>query len=245
MDRLIYTAISGANAALNRQSVLAANLANASTPGFRAELSTFRAVPVRGEGSPTRVYVLEATAGYLDTPGAAQRTSRNLDVMAQGNAWFALQALDGTEAYTRAGSLNISADGTLTSSQGLPMLDEAGAPISIPAGSDINFGVDGVISVSQAGRPPTTAGRLKMVTPTEAQSLQRSADGFFRSRDGETLPADRTAKLSAGVLESSNVNPVEAMVGMINAARQFEAQMRLIQTAEANDKSATQLLGIQ
>ena len=245
MDRLIYTAISGANAALNRQSVLAANLANASTPGFRAELSTFRAVPVRGEGSPTRVYVLEATAGYLDTPGAAQRTSRNLDVMAQGNAWFALQALDGTEAYTRAGSLNISADGTLTSSQGLPMLDEAGAPISIPAGSDINFGVDGVISVSQAGRPPTTAGRLKMVTPTEAQSLQRSADGFFRSRDGETLPADRTAKLSAGVLESSNVNHVEAMVGMINAARQFEAQMRLIQTAEANDKSATQLLGIQ
>ena len=245
MDRLIYTAISGANAALNRQSVLAANLANASTPGFRAELSTFRAVPVRGEGSPTRVYVLEATAGYLDTPGAAQRTSRNLDVMAQGNAWFALQALDGTEAYTRAGSLNISADGTLTSSQGLPMLDEAGAPISIPAGSDINFGVDGVISVSQAGRPPTTAGRLKMVTPTEAQSLQRSADGFFRSRDDETLPADRTAKLSAGVLESSNVNPVEAMVGMINAARQFEAQMRLIQTAEANDKSATQLLGIQ
>ena len=245
MDRLIYTAISGANAALNRQSVLAANLANASTPGFRAELSTFRAVPVRGEGSPTRVYVLEATAGYLDTPGAAQRTSRNLDVMAQGNAWFALQALDGTEAYTRAGSLNISADGTLTSSQGLPMLDEAGAPISIPAGSDINFGVDGVISVSQAGRPPTTAGRLKMVTPTEAQSLQRSADGFFRSRDGETLPADRTAKLAAGVLESSNVNPVEAMVGMINAARQFEAQMRLIQTAEANDKSATQLLGIQ
>ena len=202
-------------------------------------------MPVRGEGSPTRVYVLEATAGYLDTPGAAQRTSRNLDVMAQGNAWFALQALDGTEAYTRAGSLNISADGTLTSSQGLPMLDEAGAPISIPAGSDINFGVDGAISVSQAGRPPAAAGRLKMVTPTEAQSLQRSADGFFRSRDGETLPADRTAKLSAGVLESSNVNPVEAMVGMINAARQFEAQMRLIQTAEANDKSATQLLGIQ
>ena len=245
MDRLIYTAISGANAALNRQSVLASNLANASTPGFRAELSTYRAVPVRGEGSPTRVYVLEATAGYLDTPGAAQRTSRNLDVMAQGNAWFALQGLDGTEAYTRAGSFNISADGTLTSSQGLPMLDEAGAPISIPAGSDINFGVDGVISVSQPGRPPTTAGRLKMVTPTEAQSLQRSADGFFRSRDGETLPADRTAKLAAGVLESSNVNPVEAMVGMINAARQFEAQMRLIQTAEANDKSATQLLGIQ
>ena len=245
MDRLIYTAISGANAALNRQSVLAANLANASTTGFRAELSTYRAVPVRGEGSPTRVYALEATAGYLDTPGAAQRTSRNLDVMAQGNAWFALQGLDGTEAYTRAGSFNISADGTLTSSQGLPMLDDRGAPVSIPAGSEINFGPDGVISVSQPGRPLVAAGRLKMVTPTAEQPLQRSADGLFRSRDGEPLPADPAAKLVSGVLESSNVNPVEAMVGMINAARQFEAQMRLIQTAEANDKSATQLLGIQ
>ena len=245
MDRLIYTAISGANAALNRQSVLAANLANASTPGFRAELSTYRAVPVRGEGSPTRVYALEATAGYLDTPGAAQRTSRNLDVMAQGNAWFALQGLDGTEAYTRAGSFNISADGTLTSSQGLPMLNDGGAPVSVPAGSEINFGADGVISVSQAGRPPVAAGRLKMVTPTPEQPLQRSADGLFRSRDGEPLPADPAAKLVSGVLESSNVNPVESMVGMINAARQFEAQMRLIQTAEANDKSATQLLGIQ
>ena len=245
MDRLIYTSMSGADAALNRQSVLAANLANASTPGFRAELSTYRAVPVRGEGSPTRVYALEATAGYLDTPGSAQRTSRNLDVMAQGNAWFALQGLDGTEAYTRAGSFDIAADGTLTSSQGLPMLDEGGAPINVPAGSDINFGADGVISVTQPGRPPATAGKLKMVTPTPEQPLQRSADGLFRSRDGEPLPADRTAKLAAGVLESSNVNPIEAMVGMINAARQFEAQMRLIQTAEANDKSATQLLGIQ
>ena len=163
----------------------------------------------------------------------------------QGNACFALQGLDGTEAYTRAGAFDIAADGTLTSSQGLPMLDEGGAPINVPAGSEINFGADGVISVTQPGRPPATAGKLKMVTPTPEQPLQRSADGLFRSRDGEPLPADPIAKLASGVLESSNVNPVEAMVGMINAARQFEAQMRLIQTAEANDKSATQLLGIQ
>ena len=165
--------------------------------------------------------------------------------MAQGNAWFALQGLDGTEAYTRAGSFNISADGTLTSSQGLPMLDDSGAPISVPTGSEINIGADGVISVSQAGQPPAAAGRLKMVTPTPEQPLQRGADGLFRGRGAEPLPADPTARLAPGVLENSNVNPVEAMVGMIHAARQFEAQMKLIQTAEANDKSATQLLGLQ
>ena len=71
MDRLIYTAMTGANSAAHRQAVLSNNLANASTNGFRAELSTFRAVPVRGDGATTRVMAVEATAGYLDRPGAA------------------------------------------------------------------------------------------------------------------------------------------------------------------------------
>src|ERR1700712_3127206 len=115
MDRLIYTAMSGANAAANRQAVLANNLANASTDGFRAELSTYRAVPLQGEGATTRVFAVEATAGYLDRPGPAQRTDRNLDVMAKGNSWFAVQSLDGNEAYTRSGNLEVSPDGTLVS----------------------------------------------------------------------------------------------------------------------------------
>ena len=89
MDRLIYTAMTGANAAAHRQAVLANNLANVSTNGFRAELSSFRAVPVRGDGASTRVMAAEATAGYLDTPGAPQRTGRSLDAMAVGKAWFA------------------------------------------------------------------------------------------------------------------------------------------------------------
>ena len=98
MDRLIYTAMSGANAAASRQAVLSNNLANASTNGFRAELSTYRAVPLQGEGASTRVFAVEATAGYLDRPGPAQRTDRSMDVMANGSAWFSVQALDGTEA---------------------------------------------------------------------------------------------------------------------------------------------------
>lgn len=88
MDRMIYTAMSGANAAAQRQAVLSNNLANASTNGFRAELSTFRAVPVRGDGATTRVLAVEATAGALDTPGAPQRTGRNLDAMAVGAAFL-------------------------------------------------------------------------------------------------------------------------------------------------------------
>ena len=131
MDKMIYTAMTGANAAQYRQQVLANNLANVSTAGFRAELSTFRAVPVRGDGSTTRVFALEATAGHLDTPGPINPTGRSLDVAAKGDAYFAVQGLDGTEAYTRAGAFEVSADGTLVSAQGLPVLSDGGAPIVV------------------------------------------------------------------------------------------------------------------
>ena len=127
MDHLIYTAMSGANAAAQRQAVLANNLANASTQGFRAELSTFRAVPVRGDGATTRVFALEATSGHDSSPGAVQRTGRSLDVQAQGNAWFAVQGLDGTEAYSRSGALQVSSTGTLVNSSGLVILSDGGS----------------------------------------------------------------------------------------------------------------------
>ena len=245
MDRLIYTAMSGASAAAHRQSVLANNLANASTGGFRAELSTFRAVPLRGNGATTRVFALEATAGHLDTPGPVQRTGRNLDVMAGGQAWFAVQGLDGTEAYTRNGALEVSPEGALVNSGGLAMMSEGGGPINVPAGSELSVAADGTLTATQPGRPPASVGRLKLITASAEQALQRGPDGLFRSPAGDTLPADPNARLQTGALEGSNVNPVDAMVGMIQVARQFETQMRLLQTAEANDKSASQLLGLQ
>ena len=245
MDHLIYTAMSGASAAANRQAVLSNNLANASTNGFRAELSTFRAVPVRGDGAPTRVVALEATAGYLDTPGAGQRTGRSMDAMANGNAWFAVQGLDGTQSYTRNGSFEISREGTLVTSSGLPVLSDGDSPIAVPAGAEISIGFDGNLSAKVGNQTPTAVGRLKLITPTAEDPLKRGADGLFRATSGDPLPPDANARLTSGVLEGSNVNAVETLVGMIATARQFETQMRLLQTAEANDKSAGQLLSIQ
>jgi flagellar basal-body rod protein FlgF len=242
MDRLIYTAMSGANASAQRQAVLSNNLANASTTGFRAEMATFRAVPVQGDGASTRVFAHEATAGYLDKAGSVQRTGRALDAMAKDNAWFAVQSLDGTEAYSRNGAMDVATDGTLVNSNGLPVLSDGGAPLTAPPGAEISLGSDGIVSVKLAGQPPTTLGRLKLVRPTVEDPLRRGADGLFRAASGEPLNADPTAKLVPGALEASNVNPVETMVGMIQVARQFEVQMRMLQNAEANDKSASQLL---
>ena len=245
MDRLIYTAMTGANAAANRQAVLSNNLANASTNGFRAELSTFRAVPVQGDGATTRVMAVEATAGYLDTPGSPQRSGRSLDAMAVGKAWFAAQALDGTEAYTRNGSFEVASDGTMRTGTGLAVLSDGGAPITAPTNATLSIGSDGTLSAKVGNQPPTVVGRLKMITPNAEDPLKRGADGLFRSTSGDPLPSDVNARLQVGVLEGSNVNPIETMVGMIQTARQFEAQMRLLTTAEANDRSAAQLLGLQ
>ncbi|MFT4241274.1 MAG: flagellar basal-body rod protein FlgF [Acidovorax sp.] len=244
MDRIIYTTMTGANAAAQRQAVLAHNLANTSTNGFRAELSTFRSVPLRGDGSTTRVFALEATSGHDSTPGPVQRTGRSLDAMAVGNAWFAVQGLDGTEAYTRSGSFEVTQDGQLQTTTGLPVLSDGGAPITVPPGAEVTLGSDGTLSAQTAGQPAQAVGRLKLATPTTEDPLKRGDDGLFRTASGEPVPQDANARLLAGAIEGSNVNAVETMVGMISASRQFEQQMRLLQTAESNDKSAGQLLGM-
>ncbi|MFC7409772.1 flagellar basal-body rod protein FlgF [Hydrogenophaga atypica] len=244
MDRMIYTAMTGATALVNRQQAIANNLANVSTNGFRAELSTYRSVPLQGAGASTRVMALEATAGHLETPGSMNSTGRNLDVAAVGNAYFAVQGLDGLEAYTRGGNLQVAVDGTLTSATGLPMLDEGGAPIAIPENSRVAIASDGSVSAQVGNEPSQLLGRMKLVTPTDDVRIKRGNDGLYRAADGAPLPSDPEARLKDGMLEGSNVNAIEAMVGMIAVARQFEQQMRLLQTAEKNDQTAAQLLGL-
>jgi flagellar basal-body rod protein FlgF len=202
-------------------------------------MQAFRAVPVRGEGATTRAYVLESTIGHDSRPGAMQATGRSLDVAAQGNAWFAVQSLDGTEAYTRAGALEVDAQGQIVTPAGLPVLGDGG-PITVGLNAKIEIGVDGSISSSVGNARPQPVGRLKLVTP-EAP-LIRGTDGLFRAGDGADLPADATARVSSGMLEGSNVSPVETMVAMIAAARQFEQQMKALQGAEAREQQAAKLL---
>jgi flagellar basal-body rod protein FlgF len=240
MDRMIYLSMSGAKAAMQRQEVLAHNLANVSTVGFRAELQAFRAVPVRGEGTSSRVYALETTTGHSDAPGLVTATGRNLDVALQGQAWLAVQAQDGTEAYTRAGSLDASADGTLVTKNGLTVLGDGG-PITLPANSTAQIAADGIVSARQASGAVSTIGRLKLVTPQTP--LTRGDDGLFRAADGE-LPADANARVQDGALEGSNVSAIETMVAMITAARQFESQMKMMQTAEKDEQAAQRLLSL-
>lgn len=238
MDRLIYLAMSGAKATMQRQDIVAHNLANVSTVGFKAELAAFRSVPVQGQGASTRAFALETTPGYNVDAGPIQTTGRNLDVAMKGNAWLAVQATDGTEAYTRAGSLQVNAEGLLTTGNGLTVLGDGG-PITMPPNAEYLIGADGSISAKVGNQRSTVVGRLKLVTP-EAP-LTRGTDGLMRA--AEELPADAGARLQDGALEGSNVSAVETMVAMISAARQFEQQMKMLASAQEKEQAATKLLG--
>jgi flagellar basal-body rod protein FlgF len=239
MDRLVYTSMAGAKASLQRQEVLAHNLANVSTNGFRAELAAFRAVPVQGDGASTRVAAIETTIGYSSEAGSVQATGRNLDVALKGKAWMGVQALDGTEAYTRAGALDVNAEGLLVTMSGLPVAGDGG-PITVPPNSTLEIASDGTVTARSGNGRPQNIGRLKLVTPEGP--LTRGPDGLFRSAEGD-LPADAGARVQTGALEGSNVSPVETMVAMIAAARQFEHHMKVLQGAEQREQSATKLLG--
>ena len=239
MDRMMYVGMAGAKMDMQRQDVLANNLANISTTGFRAELQAIRAVPVRGDGATTRVYSLETTVGYDDSQGPITTTGRPLDVALQGKSMLAVSALDGTEAYTRFGSLTVNNEGVLMTQSGLPVLGDGG-PITIPQNAQASIAPDGTVRAKEASGKITGIGKLKLVTPEV--KLTRGEDGLFRDADGAELPVDANARVQDGALEGSNVNPIETMISMIAAARQFEAQMKLIQTSESNEKSASQLL---
>ncbi|THF65725.1 flagellar basal-body rod protein FlgF [Pseudothauera nasutitermitis] len=241
MDRVIYTAMTGAKHTLGQQAAVSHNLANATTTGFRTEMHKLRAVEVQTEAMPTRAFVVDASVATNFATGPLQHTGRAQDVAVESKGWLTVQMPDGSEAYTRDGSLMVSANGVLQTRSGLPVLGEGG-PITIPPDSAMQVGSDGTISAWQAGQNiVNVVDRLKLVNPPENQ-LVRGDDGLFRTADGLAQPADETVKVAGGYLEGSNVNVVEQMVTMISLGRQFEMQTRMMQTAEQNDRAAAQLI---
>jgi len=245
MDRMIYTAMSGAKHILEQQATNSHNLANATSTGFRAQLDSFRAVPVVSEGVPTRAFVVDSTVGADFSPGVLQQTGRDLDVAIQGKGWLTVIRPDGSEAYTRNGSLRVSENGLLQNSTGQILMGDGG-PIGIPPNETITVGKDGTISTVSNNYEPGAVnilGRLRLVNPPE-EMLVRGKDGLFELKGGQPAAIDPEVQLVGGALEGSNVNVVEAMVNMISLARQFDFQMKLLEKAENNANKASQLLSL-
>jgi flagellar basal-body rod protein FlgF len=236
--------MTGAKHILEQQATVSNNLANATTTGFRAQLDSFRSVPVLGDGLPTRTFVVDSTVGADFRAGPVQETGRTLDVAVQGDGWIAVERADGSEAYTRNGSLKLDENGVLTTQSGLSVLGDGG-PISIPPDVIISIAKDGTVSSVAQGATPGASqvlGRIKLVNPPPA-SLVRGEDGLFNVKDGPA-EADAGVTLIGGALEGSNVSVVESMVSMISLARQFELHMNMLKNAENNSTKANEFLAL-
>lgn len=243
MDRMLYVAMSGAKQIELAQAANTHNLANANTTGFRADLEAFRALPVYGPGYPSRVYAMAERAGVDLAPGSIGTTGRELDIAVNGEGWIAVQARNGTEAYTRRGDLRIGANGLLETGDGHAVLGNGG-PIAVPPAEKLEIAADGTISIRPLGQSAATLAvvdRIKLVKP-DPQQLTKGADGLMRLKDGKTADADASMQVVAGALESSNVNAVEALVTMITLQRQYEMQVKIMRETRDNDAASAQTM---
>jgi flagellar basal-body rod protein FlgF len=243
MDKLLYVAMSGAKETLLAQAANNHNLANASTTGFKADLTAFRSQAVTGAGYASRVYATGSQVGWDDTVGAQITTGNPLDISVQGPGFIAVQDASGKEAYTRAGDLHVDPSGQLMTATGHQVMGDGG-PVSVPPFTSISVAADGTLSVVPLGQTPLTSAtvaRIKLVNPPSASVVQ-GTDGLFHTADGTQAPADASARIASGVLESSNVNIASAMVNMIELARRFDLQVKALHTADQNAASTTKLL---
>lgn len=245
MDRLIYTAMSGMTDSMVRQRVIASNMANTQTVGFRAEM--IYSTPVTVKGGPLEVRALTdgEVRGASMKQGTVSQTGRPLDVALIGDAMLAVQAADGSEAYTRRGDLSVSATGVLENGDGRPVIGNGG-PISVPPDAIVSISPDGSVMVGNAeapDQPPVAVDRLKLVS-TAGSKIGKQLDGLFRVIGGGALPEDANATVATGSLEGSNVDPSEVMVQMVEAQRMFDIRTKMIATAREIDERGTSLMRI-
>lgn len=243
MDNVLYLSMSAARELMQAQSIRANNLANANTGGFKADFAQARAMQVYGDGYPGRVYAATESPGTDMSAGSLDQTGRNLDVAIEGDGWLAVARADGTEAFTRYGSLQVDAAGMLRSSRGDLVLGDGG-PIALPPFETVLIGGDGTVTVQPVGQEPNNLvqiDRLKLVAP-EPGALVKGPDGLFTRADGLPEPAAAGVRVVSGMVENSNVNVVNEMTEILALAREFEIQLKMMQTVEQNDEAAAELL---
>lgn len=244
MDRMLYIAMTGAKQTLQAQAVNSHNLANINTTGFRQDLAAFQSLPMQGPGhADARVYAVANGQGADMRHGSIVHTGNELDVAINGEGWLVVQAPDGSEAYTRAGDLRIDSAGMLTTGAGHLVMGDGG-PIAVPPAQKLEIGVDGTVSIQPLGEAATTLAvldRIKLVKPDRAQ-LEKGADGLMHSLDGVPAAPDATVRITSGALESSNVNSVDALVNMIDLARNYELQVKMMKEVEDNDAAMNKVI---
>lgn len=248
MDKALYIAMSGAKQNMLAQVSHSNNLANLNTAGFKADFEQARSMPVYyGEGQPTRAYAMVENPATDFSGGALMQTGRDMDIAVKGDGFIAVQGADGTEAYTRAGELYIDSVGILRNGSNLPVMGNGG-PIAIPPAQKVEIGMDGTISIIPLGEganAPAQIDRIKLVNP-DPSTLEKNEDGLFRliENNAQAIPADGAVRLISGFVEASNVNAVNELTSILSLSRQYEMQIKVMQTAKENSESSASLLNM-
>jgi flagellar basal-body rod protein FlgF len=248
VDRLIYTAMTAMNAAMDRQRVVANNLANASTPGFRQEVFAVTPATLKDGSLEARAMARGNVRGADMKAARVVPTGNPLDVALEGKALIAFQSPDRQgEIYSRRGDLRVAASGVLENGEGLAVLGEGGTPITVPPGFAVSLAADGTVLASDPATPNAAAeaiDRIRLVNP-EGSPLAKGIDSFLKVPNGGVLPPNPTARLKPGALEMSNVETADTLVQMIEAQRAFEQRARIIMTAGELDEAGSGLMALR
>lgn len=243
MDRLIYTSLTAMRGAMARQTTIANNLANAQTPGFRADLAEAQSLWLDSQGLDARAMASEEVLAADMKSGTVMSTGRDLDIALSGDAMLSVQADNGEIAYTKRGDLMLSQTGLLTTGDGKPVQGSQG-PITLPPADSISIDVEGRVWIVPTGGDPAQPqelDRLKLASPA-GSDVVKGLDGLFRVRDGGVLPDDPDARVVTRSLEGSNVSATQALVDMIEASRSWDTQLKLIGDVRDMDAATADLM---
>ena len=252
MDRLIYTALTSMNAAMNRQRAVANNLANASTPGFRGEVFAVTSATLTNGSLDARALARGQVRGADMVAARVTPTGQPLDLAVQRDGLIAFQNPAGGEVYSRRGDMRVTGTGVLENGEGLAVLGVGGGPITVPQGFSISVGEDGTVLARDPAAPNVPAqvvDQIKLVS-AEGSRLVKGIDSFLKvpggvDGQGGVLPPDPTARVTSGALEGSNVETAETLVDMIDAQRAFEQRAKIIKTARDLDEASSRLMSMR
>jgi len=242
IDRIAYTAMTGAKHTMGQLGNTAHNMANVHTPGFREMVTAFRAVPLEGEQADSRAFVVDSTPTAMFNPGPIETTDNPFDFAIQGGGFFAVRRADGSEAYTRNGRFFRDETGILKIGRDIAVVGDSGNVI-VPTGAELEMNRDGTVWVRENGEQTLNQiGQIKLVNPN-IRDLVRAEDGLFElPKDQPPAQPDPSVRVVQGSYETSNVSTAASMVQMINQQRMFELNMKIITTAEQNARQSNMLM---
>jgi flagellar basal-body rod protein FlgF len=229
MSQGIYVGMTGASSRTTQLDVIADNLANAQTPGFKAQKAAFYSFLPSENAEGDKVYAAAADAGLDLRPGPVQRTDSPLDIMPQNGAYLGVVRSSGEISYTRNGRVQVDGEGTLVVG-GFPLAGNGGSPIIVPPNTVPEIALDGKVRIDgiQIGQ---------VALYDVPGDLVRVGPSIFDAKDPESVSEAR-GQLRIGELEMSNYSPMDAMIEMVSAQRSFDHAMQAIETYSELDEKA-------